>query len=125
VIVVTNLNNINDGNTDSTFYTIHIEQNHQTPDAFPATSEPPEVTLGFGSYKVIHKAANAFSAHNTAYTLCSEGCSGVMYRYKLLHLVENLKSSKLQRQTLEQWFMRQDKRGQDLERTLKIIVNLK
>ena len=65
---MTNINNINGGNSNSIFYTIHIEQNHQTPDAFPATSEPPEVTLGFGSYKVIHKTANAFSVHNTDYT---------------------------------------------------------
>jgi hypothetical protein len=77
VIVVTNLNNINGGNADSTFYTIHIEQNHQTPDAFPATSEPPEV--GFGSYKVIHKAKNAFINLNTAHVQYSEGCSGVIH----------------------------------------------
>jgi hypothetical protein len=67
------------GNADSTFYTIHIEGNHQSPDAFPASSEPTEVTLGFGSYKVIHKPNNAFIGQNTASVQYSEGCSGVIH----------------------------------------------
>ena len=82
-IVTTNIININGGNADSTFYTIYVEGNHQSPDAFPASSEPTEVTLGFGSYKVIQQPNNNFIAGKTGSVQYSEGCSGVTTQMKL------------------------------------------
>ncbi|MDN5867386.1 MAG: hypothetical protein L0H55_08295 [Candidatus Nitrosocosmicus sp.] len=71
--------NINGGNADSSFYTIHVSGNNQSPDTFPATTGPTLVTLGFGSYSVVATPNNDFIGHNTAHIIYSEDCAGVIH----------------------------------------------